>query len=150
MSTVTARLEEAQRLAVLLVEQLTGPVKFTQAVRGLVKDGRLVHVFNQFGHATAIDGPCSLGPGRHELTFAFANREGVLSIDGAEVGRGTVAHGLPFRWQIGGAGLTIGRDRGFPVVDDYETPFAFTATLEQVHSPTPSAVRTAASSNGDG
>lgn len=54
MSTVTARLEEAQRLAVLLVDQLTGPVKFTQAVRGLVKDG--VGVFVEIGPGQVLSG----------------------------------------------------------------------------------------------
>jgi [acyl-carrier-protein] S-malonyltransferase len=54
MSTVTARLEGAQRLAVLLVEQLTGPVKFTQAVRGLVKDG--VDLFVEIGPGQVLSG----------------------------------------------------------------------------------------------
>ena len=31
MSTVTARFEEAQRMGALLVDQLTAPVRFTQA-----------------------------------------------------------------------------------------------------------------------
>ena len=31
MSTVTAKIEPAQRLATLLVNQLTAPVRFTQA-----------------------------------------------------------------------------------------------------------------------
>ena len=39
MSTVTAKLETAGRVAGLLVEQLTAPVRFTQAVGGLVKEG---------------------------------------------------------------------------------------------------------------
>ena len=39
MSTVSARIEDAQRIAGLLAEQLTAPVRFTQAVRGLVKVG---------------------------------------------------------------------------------------------------------------
>ena len=34
-----------------------------------------------------------------------------------------LARDLPFRWQIGGAGLCVGHDRGFPVCDDYEPPF---------------------------
>jgi [acyl-carrier-protein] S-malonyltransferase len=54
MSTVTARLEGAQRLAALLVEQLTGPVKFTQAVRGLVKDG--VDLFVEIGPGQVLSG----------------------------------------------------------------------------------------------
>src|SRR5919108_5637503 len=54
MSTVTARLEDAQRLAAVLVEQLTGPVKFTQAVRGLVKDG--VDMFVEIGPGQVLSG----------------------------------------------------------------------------------------------
>ena len=54
MSTVTARVEDAQRLGALLVEQLTGPVKFTQAVRGLVKDG--VGMFVEIGPGQVLSG----------------------------------------------------------------------------------------------
>lgn len=54
MSTVTARLEDAQRLAVLLVDQLTGPVRFTHAVRGLVRDG--VGVFVEIGPGQVLSG----------------------------------------------------------------------------------------------
>ena len=36
---------------------------------------------------------------------------------------------LPFRWQIGGTGLLVGRDRGFPVCDDYLPPAPFTGTI---------------------
>ena len=54
MSTVTARLEGAQRLAALLVEQLTGPVKFTQAARGLVEDG--VDLFVEIGPGQVLSG----------------------------------------------------------------------------------------------
>jgi [acyl-carrier-protein] S-malonyltransferase len=54
MSTVTARIEDATRLAGLLVEQLTGPVKFTHAVRGLVKDG--VGMFVEIGPGSVLSG----------------------------------------------------------------------------------------------
>ena len=54
MSTVTARFESAQRLGGLLVEQLTGPVKFTQAVRGLVKEG--VGMFVEVGPGQVLSG----------------------------------------------------------------------------------------------
>jgi [acyl-carrier-protein] S-malonyltransferase len=54
MSTVTAKLEDAQRMAVLLVEQLTAPVRFTQAVRGLVKDG--VGMFVEIGPGSVLTG----------------------------------------------------------------------------------------------
>jgi len=54
MSTVSARLEDAQRIAGLLVEQLTAPVRFTQAVRGLVKDG--VETFVEIGPGQVLSG----------------------------------------------------------------------------------------------
>ncbi len=38
----------------------------------------------------------------------------------------------PFRWQIGGAGLLVGRDRGFPVCDDYQPPAPFTGQIDKV------------------
>jgi [acyl-carrier-protein] S-malonyltransferase len=54
MSTVTARIEPAQRLAGLLVEQLTAPVRFTQSARELVKDG--VTTFVEVGPGTVLSG----------------------------------------------------------------------------------------------
>jgi arylsulfatase len=39
---------------------------------------------------------------------------------------------LPFHWQIGGAGALIGRDRGFPVSDDYRPPAPFSGSIERV------------------
>jgi [acyl-carrier-protein] S-malonyltransferase len=54
MSTVTARLEKAQRLPSILVEQLTGPVKFTQAIRGLVQEG--VGMFVEIGPGQVLSG----------------------------------------------------------------------------------------------
>jgi [acyl-carrier-protein] S-malonyltransferase len=54
MSTVTARIEPAQRLAALLIDQLTAPVKFTQAVHALVRDG--VTTFVEVGPGTVLSG----------------------------------------------------------------------------------------------
>ena len=42
MSTVTAKIEPAQRMAGLLVNQVTAPVKFTQAAQGLVGPGNVL------------------------------------------------------------------------------------------------------------
>jgi [acyl-carrier-protein] S-malonyltransferase len=39
MSTVTARIEDAKRMGPLLVEQLTAPVRFTQAAQALLREG---------------------------------------------------------------------------------------------------------------
>jgi [acyl-carrier-protein] S-malonyltransferase len=54
MSTVTARFEEAQRMGALLVDQLTAPVRFTQAASGLVKDG--VRTFVEVGPSNVLSG----------------------------------------------------------------------------------------------
>jgi [acyl-carrier-protein] S-malonyltransferase len=44
MSTVTARIEPAQKLATLLVDQLTAPVRFTQAATELIRSGATTFV----------------------------------------------------------------------------------------------------------
>ena len=54
MSTVTARLESAQRMAPLLVDQLTAPVRFTQAARELMVGG--VHTFVEVGPGNVLSG----------------------------------------------------------------------------------------------
>jgi len=54
MSTVTAKIEPAQRLASLLVNQLTEPVRFTQAAGELVKDG--VTTFVEIGPGNVLSG----------------------------------------------------------------------------------------------
>jgi [acyl-carrier-protein] S-malonyltransferase len=54
MSTVTAKLEEAQHYRELLVEQLTAPVKFTQAARVLISDG--VTTFVEVGPGNVLSG----------------------------------------------------------------------------------------------
>ena len=54
MSTVTARIEPAQRMAGLLVNQVTAPVKFTQAAQGLVKEG--VKTFVEVGPGNVLSG----------------------------------------------------------------------------------------------
>jgi len=54
MSTVTARIEPAQRMAGLLVEQITAPVRFTQAARGLIKDG--ARTFVEVGPGNVLSG----------------------------------------------------------------------------------------------
>jgi [acyl-carrier-protein] S-malonyltransferase len=54
MSTVTARVEDRGRLAELLVQQLTAPVRFTQAVGGLVKEG--VELFVEIGPGQVLSG----------------------------------------------------------------------------------------------
>jgi [acyl-carrier-protein] S-malonyltransferase len=54
MSTVTARFEDAQRMGALLVDQLTAPVRFTQAASELVRDG--VRTFVEVGPGNVLSG----------------------------------------------------------------------------------------------
>ncbi len=54
MSTVTARIEDAKRMGPLLVEQLTAPVRFTQAAQALVKEG--VSTFVEVGPGNVLSG----------------------------------------------------------------------------------------------
>jgi [acyl-carrier-protein] S-malonyltransferase len=54
MSTVTAKVEPAQRLGSLLVDQLTAPVRFTQAAGELVRGG--VTTFVEIGPGTVLSG----------------------------------------------------------------------------------------------
>ena len=54
MSTVTAKIEPAQRLASLLVDQLTAPVRFTQAARELMGSG--VTTFVEVGPGNVLSG----------------------------------------------------------------------------------------------
>ncbi|MDQ3867481.1 MAG: ACP S-malonyltransferase, partial [Actinomycetota bacterium] len=74
MSTVTAKLETAQRIGAILLEQLTAPVRFTQAVRELVKDG--ADVFVEIGPGQVLSGllrRCD----RSLRTFSVADTDGL-------------------------------------------------------------------------
>ena len=55
MSTVTARLESAQRMAPLLVDQLTAPVRFTQAASEL-DQARASRTFVEVGPGNVLSG----------------------------------------------------------------------------------------------
>jgi [acyl-carrier-protein] S-malonyltransferase len=54
MSTVTGRVEDAQHYRELLIEQLTAPVRFTQAARGLIAGG--VTTFVEVGPGNVLSG----------------------------------------------------------------------------------------------
>jgi [acyl-carrier-protein] S-malonyltransferase len=54
MSTVTARLESAQRMGPLVVDQLTAPVRFTHAATALVRGG--VRTFVEVGPGNVLSG----------------------------------------------------------------------------------------------
>jgi arylsulfatase A-like enzyme len=100
-------------------------------------DGRLVVAVSLFGDLHRVAAPAVVAPGRHTLglTYERVARGGGplrLVIDGDPVAEGVLPEDLPFRWQVGGAGLLIGRDTGFPVCEDYRPPFPFAGRVDEV------------------
>jgi arylsulfatase len=95
-----------------------------------------VAAFNLFGTVERVAASDPLPAGRHRLGVDVRSGgrrcELKVTIDGAAVAEGRLGRSLPFRWQIGGGGLLVGRDAGFPVCDDYRPPFPFTGTLHEV------------------
>jgi arylsulfatase A-like enzyme len=106
-------------------------------------NGRLVVTFNVFGAPHRIAAADTTSPGRHELGVEYEREQPAggpitLTVDDEAVAAGQLPVNLPFRWQIGGAGLLVGRDHGFPVCDDYEPPFPFTGELHHIALEIPS------------
>ena len=99
-------------------------------------DGRPVITFNILGEIFRYAAEAPLAAGRRaivaEYHWARAQSRMTLTVDGALVAEGALPRRLPMRWQIGGAGLLVGRDRGFPVCDDYQPPFPFSGSIEQL------------------
>ena len=84
-----------------------------------------------------LAGADPLGPGDHTLVVGYDHVHGGpsqlrLTVDGTQVAEAPVVDRLPFRWQIGGAGLLVGAHAGFPVHDDYQPPFDFGGTIGRV------------------
>ena len=99
-------------------------------------DGRPVFVFNVLGELSRCASSQTLTAGLHTLAveyeWAKTTSRMKLASDGKLVEEGPIPTRLPLRWQIGGAGLLVGRDRGFPVCDDYRPPFAFNGVIKRL------------------
>lgn len=100
-------------------------------------DGRPVVSFSLFGDGHRVAAVEPLEEGNHFLRVEYERDGGGggavrIAVDGSVEAEGSLPRDLPFRWQIGGAGLLIGHDRGFPVCDDYTPPFEFQGTIEKL------------------
>ena len=81
----------------------------------------------------------ALEPGKHTLVFDFKydgpgpakGGTGVLSVDGKEFARKTVAHTIPLMMAIDET-FDIGADTRTPVDNSYEIPFRFTGTIDKL------------------
>lgn len=93
-----------------------------------VQRGELVCALSLFGTPIRVAGPAPSGASMFGLAYRRGRdreRSLVLVAGDDELASTTFEGDLPFRWQVAGGGLTIGYDRGFPVCDDYEVPFAY-------------------------
>lgn len=100
-------------------------------------EGRPVVHINLFGRAHDASASEPLNPGPHEIAVEYRrSRDGGgdvrLFCDDEPVAGFTLEDDLPFRWQIGGAGMRIGADAGLPVSSDYEVPATFTGSITGV------------------
>ena len=81
----------------------------------------------------------SLGEGKHTIVFDFKydgpgpakGGTGVLSVDGKEVDRKTIAHTIPLLMTVDET-FDIGLDTLTPVDFTYDVPFAFTGTIDKL------------------
>jgi arylsulfatase A-like enzyme len=81
----------------------------------------------------------ALKPGKHTIVFDFKydgpgpgkGGTGVLSVDGRELDRKTVAHTIPLLMTIDET-FDVGLDTGTGVDDSYELPFKFTGTIDKL------------------
>jgi hypothetical protein len=86
------------------------------------------------------ESPNALTPGKHTIVFEFTydgpgvgkGGTGVLGIDGTEVVNQAVPHTIPFLMTLDET-FDIGSDTRTPVDDDdYQVPFAFTGTINNL------------------
>lgn len=104
----------------------------------VVLGGRPAFLLNDVGRGSSIVAADILPAGAHRVGFRLVSDGagggvGAVLVDGSPVAaqdmpRGMGASGL----QIGGGGLRLGHDAGFPVSDDYWPPFPWTGVLHQV------------------
>jgi arylsulfatase len=110
-----------------------------------LKDGKVHYAYNMLGvERFHVEAPAGLSDGRHEVRFEFeptgaadvAHGRGApgrvqLYVDGQLAGQSDLPLTIPLDIGIT-EGLTVGRDEGSAVSEDYEAPFAFAGAMEQV------------------
>jgi arylsulfatase A-like enzyme len=103
-----------------------------------VVDGCPTFLLNCASTPYRIAATARLPEGRHDVAFRFQNGGqgagiGAVYVDGVEVASAPLPQGMGSAGaQIGGGGLRLGHDAGFPVSDDYTPPFPWTGTLHRV------------------
>jgi arylsulfatase A-like enzyme len=100
-------------------------------------DGKLAFLLNRAGDEVRVTSEVPVPVGRHALACRYVpsfEADPVLTLlhDETVVASVTIPVPMPFVWQHGGTALSLGYDRGFPVTDDYATPFAWNGVLHEV------------------
>jgi arylsulfatase A-like enzyme len=104
----------------------------------VVLDGRPTFLLNLASTGFRVSSDARLAAGRHHVGFRYrpdgsGGGTGVLLVDDLEVARAAFPRGMGASGlQIGGGGLRLGHDAGFPVSDDYAPPFPWTGVLHRV------------------
>ena len=110
-----------------------------------VQDGKLKYTYNYAAvDWFRIESDTAIPTGKHILSLEFqptnepepAKGKGVsarltLFVDGEQVGIGELPITVPLSLGLAG-GVSIGRDGGAPVTDEYAGPFDFTGTLQRL------------------
>ncbi len=101
---------------------------WTQGMAWYLQDGKVVLSCVIASAEFRAAGPAALAAGerRLDLDYTRSGQGGTfrLRCDGRIVAELEVALPLPSRWQVGGPGLHVGCDSGFPVDDGYLPPYA--------------------------
>jgi hypothetical protein len=101
-----------------------------------VVDGKLNIAVALPGETLKLQSDQRLSPGHHRLGAVLRLVSGGVAadavIDGTVVATASSGHTLPFTWQHVGTHMTLGHDRGLPVCDDYQPPFAWSGTPHAV------------------
>jgi arylsulfatase A-like enzyme len=104
----------------------------------VVLAGRPCFLVNLAGTGYRVGARDPLAPGRQQVGFRYlpdgaGGGTGVVLVNETPVGSASLPRGMGASgMQIGGGGLRLGHDAGFPVSADYRPPFAWTGTLHQV------------------
>ena len=124
--------------ALLLIAPLWLLAGLVTAVTGMGR-GRPVFVYNFLDMERFRWSGSSLSAGKHTIVFDFKydgpgpakGGTGVLSVDGKEVDRKTVAHTIPLLMSIDET-FDIGLDTRSGVDFSYDLPFRFTGTIDKL------------------
>jgi arylsulfatase len=105
-----------------------------------LKDGLLQYVYNDLGRGESrLSSQRPLRAGHFTVSFRYqalpgtpAHGSGELYIDGERVAMGEMARSVPFTYSGAGELFNIGQDTGTAVTPDYDPPFSFQGTIEDV------------------